>query len=128
VFDSQQDLNNGGIETIVFLHSSKDKILANFNEVPGIHIIADPKKIFYRLYGSEFSWKKLFSFSSWKETFSSFFKGYFPQFNRFEGGIIGIPSDFLVDESGKIAYSHYGKHFGDSLTVSEVLAWAKKGS
>jgi hypothetical protein len=48
--------------------------------------------------------------------------GYFPQFNRFEGGVVGLPSDFLVDKTGRIIDVHYGKHFGDSWTVSDVLS------
>jgi thioredoxin-dependent peroxiredoxin len=110
-----------GIETIVFMHSSKKKILSNFNEVPGLHIIADRQKTFYHLFYSEFLWRKVFSMASWISIFTAFFNGYFPQFNKFEGGVIGVPSDFLVDEKSMISNLHYGKHFGDSWSVSDVL-------
>jgi hypothetical protein len=103
------------------MHSSKNKILANFKEAAGLHIIADKKKVFYRKYHSEFSWKKLFSFPTWRITFISIGKGCFPQFNKFEGGVTGVPSDFLLDENGDIKEQNYGKHFGDSWSVSEVL-------
>ena len=118
----QKELNAAGIETVLFLHSSKEKILSNFSEVPGLHIVADKKKIFYKLFQSEFLWKKIFSLASWRAVFISFFKGYFPQFNKFEGGIVAVPSDFLVDEKSRIAYLHYGKDFGDSWSVSDVLS------
>lgn len=59
----QHELNAAGIETILFMHSSKNKILANFNEVKGLHIIPDKQKAFYMKYHSTFSWKKLFTFS-----------------------------------------------------------------
>jgi hypothetical protein len=111
-----------GIETIVFLHSRAAKILPNFQEIPGLHIVADRQKAFYREYQSRFLWRKLFSAASWRATFSAFTKGYLPQFNRFEGGVVGLPSDFLVDKTGKIIDVHYGEHFGDSWTVSEVLS------
>jgi peroxiredoxin len=126
LIERQDELNDAGIETVVLLHSSKEKILSNFREVPGLHIIADPEKKIYRQYHSEFSWGKLFSISSWRETFKSFFKGYFPQFNRFEGGIIAVPSDFLLDKKGKIADFHYGKHFGDSWTVQDIIRKASQ--
>jgi peroxiredoxin len=118
----QDELNRAGIETIVFLHSSAAKILPNFQEVPGLHIVADRQKAFYQAYQLRFLWRKLFAAASWRATFSAFIRGYFPQFNRFEGGIVGIPSDFLVDTTGRIIDVHYGKHFGDSWTVSEVLS------
>jgi hypothetical protein len=110
-----------GIETIIFMHSSKEKILSNFKEVPGLHIIADKQKTFYHLFHSEFLWKKIFSIASWRSIFVAFFKGYFPHFNKFEGGVVGVPSDFLVNEESMITDLHYGKHFGDSWTVSDVL-------
>lgn len=118
----QKELNTAGIETILFLHSSKEKILSNFSEVPGLYIVADKQKIFYKLFQSEFLWRKIFSLASWRSIFISFFKGYFPQFNKFEGGIVGVPSDFLLDEKSRIAYLHYGKDFGDSCSVSDVLS------
>jgi peroxiredoxin len=121
VIRRQNELTDAGIETVVLLHSSKKKILANFNEVPGLHIIADRQKKFYRLYQAAFSWGKLFSPDTWRATFRSIFRGYFPQFTRFEGGIIGVPADFLLDRKGKVVSWHYGKHFGDSWSVSQVL-------
>ena len=117
----QNELNTAGIETIIFMHSSKRNILSNFRETPGLHIIADRHKIYYRLYQSQFLLKKLFSIESWRVTFSSIFKGNFPHFNKFGGGILGIPSDFLLDKNGRIVDLHYGEHFGDSWTVSEIV-------
>jgi hypothetical protein len=87
-----------------------------------LHIIADRQKTFYRLYKSQFSLNKIFSIATWRVILASIFKGYFPHFNKFEGGIHGVPSDFLLDKEGKIADLHYGQHFGDSWTVSEVIS------
>jgi peroxiredoxin len=113
-------LNGAGIETIVFLHSSPEKIMPVYHEVPGMYIISDKEKKFYRSYQVEFSWKKMLSWATWRETLGAIFKGYFPQFSKFEGGIIGVPADFLVDEQGRIKMVHYGRHFGDSWTVAQV--------
>jgi peroxiredoxin Q/BCP len=124
LIERQTELNASGIETIVLMHNSREKIEPIYKEVPGLHIIADRQKKFYRLYDSEFTWKALFSLASWRITFISFFKGYYPRFNRFQGGIIAVPSDFLINEKGAIVNLHYGKHFGDSWSVSEVLVMA----
>lgn len=56
----------------------------------------------------------------------SILKGSFPQFDKFEGGITGVPSDFLLDENGHIKELNYGRHLGDSWSVSEVLHIATK--
>ena len=122
--NEQYKLKAAGIETLVFMHSSKNKIQSNFKEVPGLHIIGDKPKAFYHQYYSQFSWRKFFSIASWRVTMAAIFKGYFPHFNKFEGGIVGLPSDFLLDENNRIIDLHYGKHFGDSWTVTDVLGKA----
>lgn len=126
--NNQQELNAAGIETILFMHSSKNKILSNFTEVKGLHIIADKQKAFYKKYETGFSWKKFFLLSTWRILFASLFRGFFPQFNKFEGGVTGVPADFLIDENGKIKELKYGKHFGDSWSVKDVLHIVEKTS
>ena len=117
----QKELSAAGVETIVFLHNSIDKVRSIIHEVPGLRIIPDKQKKIYKLFQSEFSVGKLFSLSSWVATFSAFFHGYFPLFSKFQGGIIGVPSDFLLDEKSIIRDLHYGRHFGDSWMVPDVL-------
>lgn len=122
----QKELYEAGVETIVFLHNSNDKVTSIFQELPGLHIIADKQRKIYKLFQSEFKVSQLFSFNSWMATFKAFFRGYFPLFNRFQVSIVGIPSDFLIDEKGFIRELNYGRHFGDSWTASQVLRklWA----
>jgi peroxiredoxin len=127
LIEDQEALNAAGIETIVVLHSSPEKMRPNFDEVPGLHLIADPRKVLYRAYRAEFRWRRLLSAGSWRETFASFARGYLPQFNRFQGGIIGVPSDFLIDEHGTLIATHYGQHFGDSWTAADALQAAGVG-
>jgi|GEM_PF-2835887 len=118
----QKELYATGIETIVFLHNNKEKVLPVFKELPGLHFIADRDKVFYKLYHAQFSWWQLLSLASWWDTINAFLHGFFPKFRKFQGGIISIPADFLVDEKSRIVDLHYGKHFGDAWTVSDVLA------
>jgi thioredoxin-dependent peroxiredoxin len=118
----QDQLNEAGIETIVFIHSSKEKILPVYKEVPGLHIIADKQKAFYKIYHSGFRWQKIFSFASWRVIFEAFFHGFFPKFDKFDGSVTGIPSDFLLDEKSIIIDLHYGTNFGDTWSVADVLS------
>jgi peroxiredoxin len=117
----QKELFSTGVETIVFLHNNKEKVLPVFQELPGFHLVADRQKLFYNIYHAQFSWKGIFSLATWRAIFSAFFNGYFPRITKFQGGIVGIPADFLLDENSRIVDVHYGRHFGDSWTVSEVL-------
>jgi len=108
------ELTRGGIETIIFLHSSRQNLIATFLEAPSIHIVGDQSKRVYRLFSSAFRFRSLFAPGSWTATFASFMQGYFPVFTRFEGGILAVPSDFLVDENGILKKVHYGSDFGDT--------------
>jgi peroxiredoxin len=127
LIEGQEALNAAGIETIVVLHSSEEKMRPNFDEVPGLHLIADPDKTLYDAYHAEFLWRRLLSVATWAETLVSFARGYLPQFNRFQGGIIGVPCDFLLDNNGTIIATHYGRHFGDSWTAADALQAAAVG-
>ena len=39
-----------------------------------------------------------------------------------EGGILGLPADFLIAPDGKILAAHYGKHAADQWTMEELLS------
>lgn len=118
----QRRLNDAGIETIVLMHCTKEKIVPLYNEVAGLHILPDKAKTFYRRFGSRFRWRAMLHPASWVATFRAILKGNFPRFGRFQGGLIAVPSDLLIDERGVITHLHYGKHFGDSWSAADVLA------
>lgn len=42
-----------------------------------------------------------------------------------EGGVLGLPADFLINAEGKIVASRYGRHSYDQWSVDELLALAK---
>jgi peroxiredoxin Q/BCP len=121
------ELARAGVESIIFLHSSRKNLIATFREAPGVHIVSDEAKIFYRRFHSAFRFQALFAPRSWLATLASFLKGYFPIFTRFEGGILAVPSDILVDENGAIAKVHYGRDFGDTWSADEVVEYARAG-
>lgn len=123
--ESSSTLQKAGLETILIMHSSRNKILPNFKENAGISIIPDKRKVLYKLFHSRFKFNKFFSSNSWKATLSAVSRGYFPQFHRMEGGVIGVPSDFLISENGTLTEVHYGNHFGDSWNLETVLKYAK---
>ena len=124
LIEHQNQLSAAGVETIVILHNTREKVAGAFPESPGLHLVADPHKTLYRSYGAAFLWRKLLSPATWRATIASIAHGYLPRFTRFQGGIVGVPSDFLIDENGLIAALHYGCHYGDSWSVTDVLEHA----
>jgi hypothetical protein len=51
--------------------------------------------------------------------------GYPPGLLTSDGGITGNPADFIVDETGRIMFAHYGSQYADSLDASDVVqAWS----
>lgn len=115
------ELMAAGVESVIFLHSRQEHLAGLFPDVPGIHIVGDPDKVFYRRFHSAFRLRALWAPGTWAATFASLFSGYLPLFSRFEGGILAVPSDFLVDERGNITRVHYGRHFGDSWSAVEAI-------
>jgi peroxiredoxin len=122
------ELTGAGVQTIIVLHSSAEQVAPNFAEQPGLHIVADRDKTLYRAWACAFDRRRLLSPASWRATMAAFGRGYLPQPTRFQGGVVGIPADFLVDRDGVIAEAHYGRHFGDSWTVDDVLARLSTGT
>jgi len=122
------ELTGAGVEMIIVLHSSADKVAPNFAERSGLHIVADRDKTLYRAWACTFDRRRLLSPASWRATLAALRHGYLPQPTRFQGGVVGIPADFLIDGAGLIAEAHYGRHFGDSWTVDDVLARLSTGT
>jgi len=117
-----RELQARGYETLILLVSPAARIIPVYREVPGLHIIGDADRRFYRAYDIPFSWARTFSPASWREIFRSFVRGYLPLFRRFGTVLNGMPGDFLVDTGGCIVEQHYGGHAGDSWTVADVVS------
>jgi hypothetical protein len=43
-----------------------------------------------------------------------------------EGGVLGLPADFLIDRDGRILACHYGTHIYDQWSVDDLLQHAAK--
>jgi len=49
-----------------------------------------------------------------------------PPARKPHGGRIGLPADFLVDSTGRLAAAKYGEHAYDQWSVDELLALARQ--
>jgi hypothetical protein len=88
------------------------------------HVVADPGRELYARYGVGRSWRGLLM--------SMLVPSFYWRFLRatalgFWGGAVDdsmhtMPADFLVSPDGVIRLAHYGRHIGDHVPISRVVA------
>lgn len=115
-----------GLTTIVLFHSPADKLADTQREDAPFDLVPDPGKDVFRAYGVETGFAGLFSPAVMRDYGRALAAGYSPGLFTSDGGILGNPADFVVDADGRVAFAHYGKHYGDSLTAAQ-LADVRRG-
>jgi peroxiredoxin len=115
-----KQLENLGLTTIVLFHSPAAKLEASQTDITPFELVADPEKEIFRAFGIETGWRGMFSPTVMREYVQALLAGYKPGLTTSDGGITGNPADFLIDADGRIAYAHYGTHYADSLSVSQI--------
>jgi hypothetical protein len=89
-------------------------------------VIGDPKKTLYRRYGVETSTWAILSPRAWPASLKGNLKKDKPALKGMpNGGILGLPADFLIAPDGSVAAAHYGQHAYDQWSVDEVLKAAR---
>ena len=63
----------------------------------------------------------MFSLSVWGTYVRAMAAGFAPGMLTADGGMDGLPADFIIDGDGRIAYAHYGRSYVDALDVPRVL-------
>lgn len=109
-------------EVIVFVESA-DESVAEFARRDDVkfRLVGDPDKRVYAQFGVERG--KLAAYfapgalaSALKATVRGHMHG------RCEGSELQLPGDFIVDENGRIAFAHRGRHIGDNTPLDALLA------
>jgi peroxiredoxin len=117
-------LHERGLEVVAFFHSSARSILANAGKRHyRFHLVPDPQFKVYRSYRVETSWLRFLLTMA----LPSFYVDWVRSMRYgFWGGVdwqMGkMPADFLIGPNGRIVKAHYGRNFGDHLTVVEIEA------
>jgi peroxiredoxin Q/BCP len=111
-----------GLETIVFFHSPGEKVHRTHRHVAPFDIVGDPTRRIFTAFGVERSWAGMFSLSVWGTYVRAMAAGFGPGMLTADGGMDGLPADFIIDGDGRIAYAHYGSSYVDALDVPRVLA------
>ena len=84
-------------------------------------IVADPSMALYRQFGVESRWAGLSSLQVIRRALKAFAKGFAP--GRIDGPFHRVHADFLIDEAGRIAVAHYGRHLDDHLPMTAIQRW-----
>lgn len=121
----KEELEAAGVHEVIFFHSSKDEMQKYQKDVP-FDLVADPTKKHYREFGVETSvFAGLHPKAIWAGLRGAA-RGFIT--TKSEGGVHGLPADFLIDREGQIVAVKYGSHAYDQWSVSEVLELVKSQS
>jgi len=117
-------VRDAGLTTVVLYHSPADKLAEAQDYATPFDLVPDAGKKIFRAYGVERGLRGFVSPTVMREYFKALVAGYSPGLFSSDGGVTGNPADFLIDESGRVVFAHYGKHYADSLEAADVVeAW-----
>lgn len=117
------DIKAAGISEVVVFHSPKESLLPYQGKFP-FDVIGDPEKKLYAQFGVGTCIFSLLDVRAWPAIVRGNSAKDKPTVEP-EGGVLGLPADFLINAEGKIVASHYGRHAYDQWSVDELLALAK---
>ena len=117
------EIQKAGIREVVIFHSPKESLLKFQGKFP-FEIIGDPEKKLYEQFGVGTSVYALLDVRAWPAIIEGNTRADKPNLDP-EGGVLGLPADFLIDAEGKIVASHYGRHAYDQWSVDQLLALAR---
>jgi len=119
-------LQKAGLEVVMFFHSPFEQLTKSFAKLEApFPVLADPDHIAYKAYGVEKSVAKMMSPSFMLRATKGMLAGQISIPIGENGGIHGVPADFLVDAEGVIRVAHYGAHAGDAWLPDEALERAR---
>ena len=117
-----------GIREVTVFHSSNAELLPYQGRFP-FDVIGDPRKLLYRRCGVSSSISALLSLKAFVASLKGNLRKDKPELNMMRmpnGGMLGLPADFLIGPDGVVKASHYGKHAYDQWTVDQVMALAQE--
>ena len=122
-FKRAEELKANNVHEVVVFHASQKDMLASVVDVP-FDLIADPSRKLYKDFGVDTSWKALLNLGVIQKALKGIrkFGMRVPQSLEAE---LGVPADFLINQSGTIVALKYGAHADDQWSVEEVIELAR---
>ncbi|ARN82232.1 peroxiredoxin-like family protein [Methylocystis bryophila] len=116
-----QELTEAGIREVVVFHSNDGELLPYQGRFP-FDVIGDPTKTLYRKYGVESSISAFLSLKAWAASLKGNLRKDKPRISGLpNGGVAGLPAEFLIASDGTVKAVHYGTHAYDQWSVDELL-------
>lgn len=117
------EIVQAGIREVVVFHSPEDELREHTADLP-FDVVADPEKRLYREYGIESSPRALLDPRAWgaivRGVVRDTLRGRRPALRQ-PNGRLGLPGDFLFDQTGEVIASKRGQHANDQWSVDELL-------
>lgn len=118
-----KDLATNGMEIVMFIESSKEKILQSTKglEIP-FYVIPDPKSEYYKIYGVKRNSVTAITGFLNKKTRKMLRENWHTEGERGkdDGYFNRMGADFVVDLNGNIEDLYYGKFLGDGMDIQRV--------
>lgn len=119
-----EEIRAAGIREVVVFHSPTAELLGYQAELP-FAVIADPDKRLYREFGVESSPRALLNPRVWLPAIRAALRSRRLLPGDPDGGILGLPADFLISPNNQILARKYGTHAYDQWSVEELLGLAR---
>jgi hypothetical protein len=126
------EIEKANISEVVVFHSPAEEIETNAADFP-FALIADPGKRLYRQFGVEASPQALLHPRVWPFMMAGMARSVAKLIRREgaalpmfpEGGILGLPADFLIATGGAVLACKYGAYAYDQWSVEELITLSK---
>lgn len=116
-------LDDANVQTVAFFHSSAETMAPYHGDLP-FPVVPDPDRRWYGRFGVERSaFSALHPRAMWAGLQGLARAPSNPL--RGEGGVDGLPADFLIGPNGEILAERYGRHADDHWELSEVVDLAR---
>lgn len=119
-------LRAAGLQIIAFYHTPLDNVRQRFNEHPvPFPVIADSSLTYYDAYGIERSmWRYVLSWARLPSMFAILRHGFFTK--TVDGDPFLLPADFLIGPDLRIKIAHYGRDWGDHLSLKSIRTYLQQ--
>lgn len=120
--DRYFELKDKGIEFTLVLQSDRYLLKNQLDKNPlPFEIISDPNGDLYDKFNIRpaYSQGEMLSQEAFKKIIRAQGKGL--EHGKYEGNEQQLPAVFLIDEEGKVEYSHYGKDIADIPSIDEII-------
>lgn len=118
------ELRSAGIQEVAIFHSTAQTMLPFQGDLP-FPVVADPEKKLYERFGVEQGVASVMDPRAWGGLLRGVVASHGAGMMTGEGGHLGLPADFLIDQKGVIVACKYGDHADDQWSVEELLELSK---